>query len=68
MNAETTPTAKAIPNVSNGGSGEIMFARNAATVVMTASPSGVESFAQEASHESAASSFSSLNALYLLCK
>ena len=38
MKAESTPTAKAIPNVSSGGNGEIMFARKAATVVITAKP------------------------------
>ena len=68
MKAEITPTASAIPNVSNGGKGDMMFAKNAATVVMTASPNGVESRAHEASHDSAESSNSARKALYLLCK
>ena len=56
MKAESTPTAKAIPNVSSGGNGEIIFARKAATVVITAKPRGVDNFAQEANQASAESS------------
>ena len=68
MNAEITPTANAIPNVWSGGNGETIFARNAATVVITAKPRGVERRAHEANQDSAASSISLLNALYLLCR
>ena len=64
-NAEITPTASAIPNVSKGGSGDMMFAKNAATVVITARPSGVDNLPQDASHASDESPISPLNELYL---
>ena len=66
MKADKTPTAKAIPNVSSGGRGEIMLAKNAATVVITARPSGVDNFPHDASQDSAESLISFLNELYLL--
>ena len=69
MKAERTPTARAIPKVSNGGNGEMMLAKNAATVVITARPSGVDNLPQDASQASAESSISFfLKELYLLCK
>ena len=43
-----------------------MLAKNAATVVITARPSGVDNFPQDASQDSAESLMSFLNALYLL--
>lgn len=52
MNAEITPIDKAIPNVLSGGSGEIMLAIKAATVVITAKPSGVDNFAHAANQAS----------------
>ena len=68
MKADTTPTASAIPNVSNGGSGDTILAKKAATVVMTARPRGVDRRAQDANHDSAESSNSARKALYLLCR
>ena len=66
INAHTTPIAKAIPNVVNGGRGEIMFAKNAATVVITARESGTDNLAQALSQDSAGSEYCSLNALLAL--
>ena len=65
MNAETTPTESATPKVIRGGRGEIIFAMNAATVVMTASPSGVDSLAHAANQASELSSISARSELYL---
>jgi hypothetical protein len=63
MNAHTTPIAKAMPNVVSGGSGEIMFDKKAATVVITAKESGTDSLAQALSQDSAGSGYCSRKAL-----
>jgi hypothetical protein len=54
-NAHTTPIANARPNVAKGGKGEIIFARNAATVVITANDNGTLSLVQARAHASAGS-------------
>ena len=52
-----------------GGNGEMMLAKNAATVVITARPSGVDNLPQDVNQASAESSISFfLKELYLLCK
>ena len=51
-----TPNARAMPNVDNGGRGETTFAKNAATVVTTASESGTLNFPQARIQASATSS------------
>ena len=66
--AQTTPIARAIPKVFNGGSGEIILAKNAATVVITANDSGTDSFAQALNHDSAGSGYCSLRVLLALCR
>ena len=66
INAHTTPIARAMPNVVSGGSGEIMFAKKAATVVITARESGTDNLAQARSQDSAGSGYCSLRALLAL--
>ena len=68
MKAQITPNASAKPNVVKGGNGEIMFARNAATVVITANESGTESFAQARNQDSAGSEYCSRRVACALCK
>jgi hypothetical protein len=58
--AQNTPKARAYPKVANGGKGEMTLARNAATVVTTASESGTDNRAQDLNHASAGSSTSLL--------
>jgi hypothetical protein len=55
MKAHTTPNARAKPKVASGGNGDIILAKNAATVVITANDRGTESLAQARSHDSAGS-------------
>ena len=68
MNAHITPIANAKPNVFNGGRGEIMFARKADTVVITANVKGTESFAHALNHDSAGSEYCSLRVLFARCR
>ena len=66
--AQTTPIANAKPNVANGGNGDIILARNAATVVITANNSGTLSLVQARAHASAGSGYFSRIETYALCK
>ena len=68
MKAHTTPIASAKPNVFNGGRGDIMLAKNAATVVITARDSGTDNLAHALSQDSAGSGYCSLSVLLALCK
>ena len=54
MKAETTPSAKVIPNVLRGGSGEKEFERKAKTVVMTARVNAILSDEKDSTQASAA--------------
>ena len=68
IKAQTTPIAKAMPNVFNGGKGEIMLARKAETVVITAKVRGTESLAHALNQDSAGSGYCSLSVLFARCK
>ena len=66
IKAQITPKAKAIPNVVKGGSGDIMLARNAETVVITARESGTDNFAQVLIQATDGSSYCSRSVLFAL--
>ncbi len=66
--AHITPIANANPKVASGGSGDIIFARNAATVVITANNNGTLSLVHARAHASAGSGYSSRMETYALCK
>ena len=65
MKAESTPQPKQYQMFPVEAMG-IMFARKAATVVITAKPRGVDNFAQDANQASAESSTFFLKELYLV--